>query len=109
MIQVYQNHIINVLVKYLQKKHNLIMLLAELISLSNDGDISSSMSSSSRSLTNISQHRRTSSANDNTNSISSSIALLNNLLETFDLDNEEYMNKKKSKKNNIDQSTSQKY
>jgi hypothetical protein len=77
--------------------------LADLISLSNDADISSSISSSSRSLANNFQHRRTSSINDNTNSISASIALLNNLLETFDLDNEDY----KTKKTNIDQ-TSQK-
>jgi len=78
--------------------------LADLISLSNDADISSSISSSSRSLTNNPQHRRPSSANDNSNSISASIALLNNLLETFDLDNEDY----KTKKNNIDQTTSPK-
>jgi hypothetical protein len=78
--------------------------LADLISLSNDADISSSISSSSRSLTNNFQRQRTSSANDNSNSISASIALLNNLLETFDLDNEDH----KNKKTNIDQTTSSK-
>jgi hypothetical protein len=67
--------------------------LADLISLSNDGDISSSVSSSLRSLTNHSQHRRASSINNDTNSIAASIALLNNLLETFDLDMEEYRSK----------------
>jgi hypothetical protein len=85
----------------LTKEEQLNNALADLMSLSNDADISSS---SSRSLSNISHRRRTSSINDNVNSISSSIALLNNLLETFDLDNEEYMNKT-SKKNNIDQSS----
>ncbi|CAF4772763.1 unnamed protein product [Rotaria sp. Silwood1] len=79
--------------------------LADLISLSNDADISSSISSPSRSLTNISQHRRTSSTNDNTNSISASIALLNNLLETFDLDDKDFkknINDQKSQKNDND-------
>jgi hypothetical protein len=85
----------------LTKEEQLNNALADLMSLSNDADISSS---SSRSLSNISHRRRTSSINDNVNSISSSIALLNNLLETFDLDNEEYMNKT-SKKNNIDRSS----
>ena len=60
--------------------------LADLISMSNDADISSSISSSSRSLLNNSQRRRASSTNETANSISASIALLNNLLETFDLD-----------------------
>ena len=60
--------------------------LADLISLSNDADVSSSVSSSSRSLLNNSQRRRASSTIENNNSISASIALLNNLLETFDLD-----------------------
>jgi hypothetical protein len=74
--------------------------LADLISLSNDADISSSsIYSSLRSLTNNSQQQRVSNTNDNSNSIAASIALLNNLLETFDLDNEDY----KNKKNNIEQ------
>ncbi|CAF3159464.1 unnamed protein product [Rotaria sp. Silwood2] len=90
----------------LAKEAQLNNALADLISLSNDADISSSISSSSRSLTNISQRRRASSTNDNTNSISASIALLNNLLETFDLDNEDL--KKKDNKKNINDRNSQK-
>jgi hypothetical protein len=78
----------------LVKEAELNNALADLISLSNDADISSSISSSSRSLINNSQRRRASSTNDNTNSISASIALLNNLLETFDLDIDDYKNKK---------------
>ncbi|CAF1266367.1 unnamed protein product [Adineta steineri] len=76
----------------LTKEAQLNNALADLISLSNDADISSSMSSS-RSLTNLSQYQRTPSINETNNSISTSIALLNNLLEAFDLDNEEYKNK----------------
>lgn len=84
----------------LEKEAQLNNALADLISLSNDADISSSVSSSSRSLTNISQRRRRSSTN-NTNSISASIALLNNLLETFDLEDENYKNKA-NKKNTME-------
>lgn len=73
--------------------------LADLISLSNDADISSSISSSSRSLLNNSQRRRASSTNETANSISASIALLNNLLETFDLDLETSTNKENPNKN----------
>ncbi|UJR09881.1 hypothetical protein I4U23_014103 [Adineta vaga] len=84
----------------LNKETQLNNALADLISLSNDADVSSSVSSSSRSLMNMSQQqRRTSSVNDNSNSISSSIALLNNLLETFELDNEEFKNKLAKKTN----------
>ncbi|CAF1155382.1 unnamed protein product [Rotaria sordida] len=92
----------------LTKEAQLNNALADLISLSNDADISSSISSSSssRSLTNIFQHQRTSSTNDNTNSISASIALLNNLLETFDFDNEDL--KKKNNKKNTNYQNSQK-
>ncbi|CAF3448414.1 unnamed protein product [Rotaria socialis] len=86
----------------LSKEAQLNNALADLISLSNDADISSSVSSSAKSLTNAFQHPRTSSTNDNSNSISASIALLNNLLETFDLDNEDYKNKT-TKKNPNDQ------
>lgn len=85
----------------LNKETELNNALADLISLSNDANTSSSVSSSSRSLVNMSQQRRASSVNDNSNSISSSIALLNNLLETFELENEEYKNQL-SKKTNVD-------
>ncbi|CAF0900674.1 unnamed protein product [Adineta ricciae] len=85
----------------LNKETQLNNALADLISLSNDANTSSSVSSSSRSLANMSQQRRASSVNDNSNSISSSIALLNNLLETFELDNEEYKSQL-SKKTNVD-------
>lgn len=88
----------------LSKEAQLNHALADLISLSNDADISSSVSSSSRSLANNIQHSRTSDA---TNSITASIALLNNLLETFDFDTEEYRKKVMNeptnpKKNNDD-------
>jgi hypothetical protein len=75
--------------------------LADLISLSNDADISSSMSSSSRSLLNNSQRRRGSSVNENTNSISTSIALLNHLLETFDTDMAKIKKENNDKNENI--------
>ena len=88
----------------LSKEAQLDHAVADLISLSNDADISSSISSSSRSLTNRSQRRRASSTNENTNNISASIALLNNLLDTFDLDHEDYKTKT-YKKNNTDQSS----
>jgi hypothetical protein len=81
----------------LVKEAQLNNALADLISLSND--ISSSMSSSSRSLINNHQRRRVSSTNNNENNISASIALLDNLLETFDLDNEEYKSKTYKKNN----------
>ena len=84
----------------LTKEVQLNNALADLISLSNNADISSSMFSSSRSLTSYSQRRRTSNANENTNSISASITLLNNLIENFDLDNEEHKNKNYKKNTN---------
>lgn len=67
--------------------------LADLISLSNDADVSSSVSS----LLNNSQRRRASSTIENNNSISASIALLNNLLETFDLDLETFSKENQNK------------
>jgi hypothetical protein len=75
--------------------------LADLISLSNDPDIASSMSSSSRSLIYNFQHRRTSSVTENTNSISTSIALLNHLLETFDMDIEKIKKENNDKHENL--------
>ena len=79
----------------LTKEAQLNNALADLISLSNDADKSSSINSSPRSLINNSQHRRVSNTNNNTNSISASIDLLNNLLETFDLHNEDSIKNKK--------------
>ena len=59
--------------------------LADLISLSNDADISSSISSaSSRSL--IHRPHRSSTSQDRSQSISVNIALLNNLLDVLSLD-----------------------
>lgn len=59
--------------------------LADLISLSNDADISSSISpASSRSL--IHHPQRSSSSQDRSQSISVNIALLNNLLDVLSLD-----------------------
>ena len=75
--------------------------LADLISLSNDADIPSPMSSSSRSLIYNFQKRRTSSVTENTNSISTSIALLNHLLETFDMDIEKIKKENNDKNENL--------
>jgi hypothetical protein len=83
------------------KEAELNSALADLISLSNDADISSSISSSSRSLIHNPQRRRASSVNENTNSISASIALLNNLLETFDMDIEKIKKENTDKNENI--------
>lgn len=60
--------------------------LADLLSLSNVTDRSLSISSSSSRSFNP-QRRRTSSVNDNMSSISTSIALLNDLLEKFESEN----------------------
>ena len=60
--------------------------LADLLSVSNVTDQSLSISSSSSRSFNP-QRRRTSSVNDNMSSISTSIALLNDLLEKFESEN----------------------
>ncbi|CAF1108964.1 unnamed protein product [Adineta steineri] len=70
------------------KEAELNKALAELLSMSNDMDKSSSIYSSPRSAT----------KHNETNTISSSINMLNRLLETLDLDNEDTKNRKQ--KNN---------
>jgi hypothetical protein len=85
----------------LTKEAQLNNALANLISISNDTDKSASINSSPRLVTNNQEHQRVSNDKNN-NSISDSIDLLNNLLGTFDLRDEDSDNKKQ-KKNNIDQ------
>jgi len=91
----------------LTKEVQLNNALADLISISNDDDKSAPIDSSPRSLTDNQEHQRVSNGkNNNTNrSLSASIELLNNLLETFNLHDEDSDNKKQKKKknNNIDQ------
>jgi hypothetical protein len=79
----------------LTKETQLNNALADLLSISNDADQSSSINSSPRSLTAYNECRQISEAkNFKDNSISASINLLNNLLETLDFDDEGSDNKK---------------
>ena len=90
----------------LSKEAQLDNALADLISLSNDTYRSYSLNSSPRSLVHH-QHQRVSTPKihrKSKSSISASIDLLNNLLETFDLDIDAD-EKKSQKQENIEQST----
>lgn len=90
----------------LSKEAQLNNALADLISLSNDTYRSYSLNSSPRSLVHH-QHQRVSTPKihrKSKSSISASIDLLNNLLETFDLDIE-VDEKKSQKQENIEPST----
>jgi hypothetical protein len=77
--------------------------LADLLSLTNDAVKSPSIHSSPKTMIKNPEHRRISNNKNNKSSLSASIDLLNNLLETFDLHNEDYDNKQQKKNNNIDQ------
>ncbi|CAF0829431.1 unnamed protein product [Adineta ricciae] len=79
------------------KEAQLNTALADLFSLSNDADESSSINSSLKSttLTNDDPRRR---SNNKTSTISDSIDLLNNLLETLDSDHETFTPKNKATK-----------
>ena len=77
------------------KEAQLNTALADLLSITNDTDKSSSINSSPRSLT-VNNEYRSTTGNKN-NSISASIDLLNDLLETLDVDNEDFDNKKPKK------------
>jgi hypothetical protein len=81
----------------LTKEAQLNHALADLISISNDTDKSTSTNSLSRFMTDNHEHRQESNGKNN-NSLSASIDLLNNLLDTFDLHDEESNNKKQKKK-----------
>jgi hypothetical protein len=80
----------------LTKEEQLNNALADLLLISNDIDKPSSINSSPRLLTHVSNAK----TNNNT-SISTSIELLNNLLQTFDHDNEDYDKKKKNEDNYV--------